>query len=172
MTIPQSIKTGKTVIRPLRREEAAVVLPEMLYQALFRLPGEPPAKREIVFGPKLNMYIDGFGREHDHCLVAEISGVIAGAVWTRLLGGGNKGYGYVDGETPELAIALLPEYRGREIGTRLMEKMLSLLTEHGYRQVSLSVHKANAAARLYRKLGARAVRETTEDCVMVFKLDT
>lgn len=125
-----------------------MVLPEMLYQALFFPPEAKLPGREVVFGPNLNRYFDGFGRKGDCCLVAEVNGMFAGAVSARLLAGKNKGYGYVDDETPELAIALLPEYRGRGIGTQLMEAMLSLLRERG----------------------CRVVRDINEDYVMVCDL--
>ena len=40
MTTPLSIKSSNLLIRPLKPEEAGMVLPEMLYQALFCPPGE------------------------------------------------------------------------------------------------------------------------------------
>lgn len=157
-------------IRPLRPEEREAVLGEMMYQALYHPEGGQYA-REIIFDPKLRKYFADFNGPHDRCLVAEADGKVAGAVWTRLLTGKKAGYGYVDDETPELAVALLPEHRGRGIGTRLLREMIGVLRAAGYQKVSLSVHRANPAAGLYRALGFETVRETEEEYVMALELE-
>ena len=53
---------------------------------------------------------------------------------------------------------------------RLMREMTSLLRAKGYKQVSLSVQKANPAAHLYRRLGFETVRETEEEYIMIHPL--
>ena len=75
-----------------------------------------------------------------------------GAAWLRLLVGDDGGYGHVDDATPELSIAVLSEYRGRGIGTRLLTRLLQLASEH-YAAVSLSVAQNNPALLLYGRLG-------------------
>lgn len=57
------------------------------------------------------------------------------------LSGTVKGFGNVDSQTPEFAISLYKEYRGKRIGTRLMLAMLQLLREKGYTKTSLAVQK-------------------------------
>ena len=79
-------------------------------------------------------------------------------------------YGHVDDETPSFAISLLPEYRGQGIGTCLMKEMLSLLKDHGYRQASLAVQKANYAVRMYRSVGFEISGENGEEYIMVCRL--
>ena len=96
-------------------------------------------------------------------LVAEVDGKIVGAVWVRIM----NDYGHIDNETPSLAISLYKEYRGFGIVTALMKKILALLKENGYKQVSLSVQKANYAAKLYLKVGFEIVRENEEEYIMV-----
>ncbi|MBQ8079365.1 MAG: GNAT family N-acetyltransferase, partial [Oscillospiraceae bacterium] len=54
--------------------------------------------------------------------------------------------------------------------TALMQSMLAVLKDAGYRQASLSVQKENYAARMYRKLGFRTIAETDEDYLMVYDL--
>lgn len=154
------------VIRKLGNEEH-FLLKKFLYEAIFIPEGvEPPAK-EIVERPELRLYYDSFGNSPaDHCLVAETNGHVVGAVWTRIM----NDYGHVDAETPSFAISLLPEYRGQGIGTRLMKEMLSLLREHGYRQASLAVQKANYAVRMYRKVGFEIIDENDEEYIMVCRL--
>ncbi|GHT43563.1 hypothetical protein FACS189438_1020 [Bacteroidia bacterium] len=106
----------------------------------------------------------------DYCLVAALGGKVIGAVWARILAGEPKGYGYVDGQTPELAIALYKEYRNRGFGSLLMSRMIADLKEKGYGRVSLSVHKANYALGLYRKLGFEAIVESEEYYIMLLRL--
>ena len=79
-------------------------------------------------------------------------------------------YGHVDDETPSLAISLYKEYRGKGIGTALMEKMSELLREKGFKKVSLSVQKANYAVRMYEALGFRPVIDKDDEYIMVREL--
>lgn len=48
-----------------------------------------------------------------------------------------------------------------------MQAMLTLLKTEGYKQVSLSVQKANYARKLYLKLGFQIVKTNEEDEIMV-----
>ena len=76
-------------------------------------------------------------------------------------------YGHIDNDTPSLAISLLPEYRGLGIGTRLLNALLLLLRENGYRQASLSVQKENPALRLYERAGFRILAEKDTEYLML-----
>ena len=95
--------------------------------------------------------------------MAEVDHKVVGAVWARIM----NDYGHIDNETPSLAISLYKEYRGLGIGTAMMKEILALLKAHGYKQVSLSVQKANYAAKLYQKVGFKIVRQSQEECIMV-----
>jgi len=53
-------------------------------------------------------------------------------------------------------IALLPEWRGRRIGTRLMHALVSVATQRGM-AVSLYVEMNNPVCALYERLGFRAI---------------
>lgn len=56
----------------------------------------------------------------------------------------------------ELAIAILPGFRGQGLGRRLMEAAIRKAKEHGYLQVELEVAGSNIPARkLYESLGFR-----------------
>ena len=46
----------------------------------------------------------------------------------------------------------------------------SALKQQGYPQVSLSVQKANYAARMYEKLGFEIVEDKEEEYIMVHRL--
>ncbi len=160
-------------IRPIEETEYPV-LEDFLYEAIFIPEGVSAPPRDIIRLPELQVYIAGFGKkEGDRCLAAEVKENaedspgrrIVGAVWVRVM----DDYGHVDGETPSLAISLYPGYRGLGIGTALMREMLGLLKAAGCRQVSLSVQKANYAARMYRKLGFETIRETEEEYIMLYR---
>ena len=79
-------------------------------------------------------------------------------------------YGHVDDDTPSFAISLYKEYRGKGIGTELMKHMLELLRQQGFKRASLSVQKANYAAKMYEKVGFRAIDENSEEYIMVCEL--
>ena len=154
------------LIRKLCAEEAGL-LKDFLYEAIFIPEGVEPPSRDIVERPELRIYYEYFGRgAADHCLVAETDGHVVGAVWTRIM----RDYGHVDDETPSFAISLVPKYRGKGIGTRLMINMLSLLKAQGFKQASLAVQKANYAVRMYRNVGFEIVDENDQEYIMVCSL--
>lgn len=62
------------------------------------------------------------------------------------------------------------ENRGRGIGTELIRKRLSRLKEHGYRQASLAVQKANYAVRMYKNVSFETIDENEEEYIMVCRL--
>lgn len=154
------------VLRELKLEEADL-LRDFLYEAIFIPEGMDPPPRDIIGRPELKLYYEDFGSgKADFCIVAEDDGKVVGAVWTRIM----NDYGHVDEETPSFAISLYKEYRGQGIGTRLMEAMLSLLKDKGFKRASLAVQKANYAVRMYEKVGFKTVDENEEEFIMVCDL--
>lgn len=154
-----------TTIRPLKDNELSL-LDDFLYLAIFVPEGVQAPSREIINLPELRVYVDGFGSQpDDHCLVAETDGAVVGAVWVRDM----PDFGHVADGVPSFAISVRPEYRGSGIGTNLMRSMLDYLRQHGYAKASLSVQKANYAARMYEKLGFRTIGETDEEYIMVYE---
>ncbi len=154
-------------IRQIRKHEYPL-LNDFLYDAIFIPEGCEPPPRSIIQRRELQVYVKDFGSEvHDRCLIAEVDGTIAGAVWVRIM----KDYGHIDDETPSFAISLCKEYRGYGIGTALMKQMLALLKNAGYKQASLSVQKANYAVKMYLNMGFEIIGENTEEYMMVCKLN-
>lgn len=140
------------------------LLSDFLYEAIFIPDGIKLPPRNIIASPELQIYVERFGAlKDDFALVAEIEGKAVGTVWVRIM----NDYGHIDDKTPSLAISLYKEYRGQGIGTTMMKEMLSLLKTHSYKRVSLSVQKANYAAKLYLKIGFEIVRENNEEYIMV-----
>ena len=150
-------------IREIQKQEYPL-LDNFLYEAIFIPEGIEPPPKTIITSPELQVYVEHFGESKDDWgLAAEIDGKIVGAVWVRIM----NDYGHIDDETPSLAISLYKEYRGFGIGTVMMNEILALLKAHEYKQVSLSVQKANYAAKMYLKIGFEIVRENEEEYIMV-----
>ena len=139
---------------------------EMLYQALYVPEGSPPFPREIVRQPELGRYVEGWGRPGDVGLIAESEGRPIGAAWLRRSREGDHGYGYVNDATPELSMAVRPEWRSRGIGSRLLGELLQQAVDR-YPAVSLSVSADNPALRLYERHGFEVFRASGGSLTMV-----
>ncbi|MET8086249.1 GNAT family N-acetyltransferase [Micromonospora sp. NPDC005237] len=87
--------------------------------------------------------------------------------WFRHLSAEDPGYGYVADDVPELTIGVLRAWRGRGVGRALLRTVLGAARDRGIRTVSLSVERANAAARLYASEGFRTVESFTDADTMV-----
>ncbi|MEM8613259.1 MAG: GNAT family N-acetyltransferase [Cyanobacteria bacterium P01_H01_bin.105] len=155
----------KYIIRPLGSGDESFLW-EMLYQALHVPEGQPALSREIVHIPELGRYVKGWGREGDCGFLSSnaITSQPMGAVWLRLPIGEHKGYGYVDDSTPELSMAVLPEYRGQGAGTQLLTHLLS--SDCGKSPISLSVSAVNPAVRLYERFGFKVLDRNDESFTM------
>jgi len=153
------------IIRPLTTEDESFLW-EMLYQALHVPEGQIATPREVIHLPELARYVQDWGHEDDCGFLASDAATDhpIGAVWLRLLMGGNKGYGFVDDNTPELSIAVLPEYRGQGIGTQLLAQLFS--SECGVSPVSLSVSVGNSAVRLYERFSFSVISESAGSLTM------
>jgi ribosomal protein S18 acetylase RimI-like enzyme len=108
--------------------------------------------------PELARYVEGWGQPTDLGLIATAGrgagSTELGAAWVRLLTGDRRGYGYVDDETPELAIAVGPGLRGQGLGARLLDGLLAAARPR-FPGVCLSVRADNPARRLYERTGFR-----------------
>lgn len=141
---------------------------QILYEAIYVGPDEDPPPQSILNEPGIAQYLQGWGRGHDIGWIAEdgASGEPLGAAWLRRWQNGEQGYGFYREEYPELTIALLPEARGRGIGTALMEQLIHSAREHHYPGISLSVARENPARHLYQRLGFKEVGDDGHSVVM------
>lgn len=155
MTVPLRLTT-----RPLVAADQAQLW-EWLHIALWDPPPAGLRPREVLQHPGVRIYAEDWGRPGDVGVVAQVDGIDAGACWLRLLPEG-VGLGYVDAHTPQLGIALSPPYQHRGLGTPLMRAALDAARDHGYAQVSLTVHPENPAVSVYRRCGfvERTLRST------------
>lgn len=158
-------------IRPITRKDQ-FFLEEIIYHAIFVPEGAEPPTRDIVHSFGLRKYYEDFGRPGDLGFIAidHTTEHRMAAAWLRLLTAEQLGYGYVDDQTPELTIATLPDYRGKGIGTRLLEHLFEAAKAQ-YSAISLSVWPANPAFRLYQRLGFVVVKQNEHDVVMLKQLN-
>ena len=129
----------------LRSSEAFVVQDLLKYAARLDESGE-----RLEAHPYLEQYHRNYGNFNgDMGVYATVDNKIAGGAWSRML---TNGFGFVDRQTPELAFAVLPEFRNQGIGTQIINQLLSEVAKL-YPQVSLAVREDNPAIRLYERVG-------------------
>jgi ribosomal protein S18 acetylase RimI-like enzyme len=119
----------------------------------------------------LTRYVDNWGRPGDVALVAHETGNRVGAAWFRLFPASEPGYGFVDEQTPELSIAVVPSRRRHGLGQELMDALLDSARAEGHETVSLSVEADSPAVAFYERNGFTHVRESEGGVVMTKRLD-
>lgn len=129
----------------------------------------PRPVSEVLAAPEFAHYIDGWPAPGDFGLVAEEDAPV-GAAWWRHFSAADPGYGFVDEDTPEISVGLLPEARGVGTGTFLLEALISAAQRHAIPRLSLSVEVDNPAHQLYRRLGFNDVDTVGGSVTMVLAL--
>ncbi|HEY5897276.1 MAG TPA: GNAT family N-acetyltransferase [Burkholderiales bacterium] len=147
-------------VRPLAREDQAQLW-NWLHVSLWDPPPAGLRPRAVLEHPAVRIYAEEWGRATDLGRVAVVDGIDAGACWMRLMPEG-VGLASIDDATPQLGIALLPQFQRKGYGRRLMQAALAAARAAGYARVSLTVHPQNPAVRLYESCGfeKRGVRNT------------
>jgi ribosomal protein S18 acetylase RimI-like enzyme len=119
----------------------------------------------------LSRYVDNWGRPGDLAVIAHETGNRVGAAWLRVFRQSEPGYGFVDENTPELSIAVVPSRRRHGLGQELMDALLVAARAAGYGALSLSVEADSAAVGFYERNGFTPVREQDGGVVMLKRLD-
>ncbi len=139
-------------LRPATSADQAA-LNDLLYHAISVGPGERAPDRDIVNKPELARYVREWGSvAADYGVLAVEGGTVLGGAWLRQWRGAERGYGFVDEDTPELSIAVVPTRRGEGIGTELLRRLLDEAAKR-HARVSLSVASHNPARTLYEREG-------------------
>jgi GNAT superfamily N-acetyltransferase len=113
---------------------------------------------EVLAVSGLAHYALGWPRPGDAGVVAEgASEGPVGAAWWRLFPPEDPGFGFVNASTPEVAIGVVEDWRGRGIGARLLDALIVRARSEGLPALSLSVEKDNYAVHLYERAGFRRV---------------
>jgi len=137
-------------------------LRDMLHHAYYWKEREP----DTGPGP-VQLYVKAWGRRGDTAVIALLDGFPVGAAWFRLFPQDAPGYGFVDGQTPELAVAVVPNARGQGVGSALLGSLLEQARADGYGAVSLSVDRHNEGAiALYEQFGFGQVDEAADSLTL------
>ena len=116
-------------------------------------------------------YVDRWGRMGDTVVVAvDDENHRLGAAWFRLYPPGSPGYGFVDQQTPELTIAVVPAKRGKGVGGELLEALLERARAAGHAQISLSVQAESPQEAFYGRHGFERVDEDGGAVTMLKRL--
>jgi GNAT superfamily N-acetyltransferase len=154
-------------LRPATSEDAQF-LTEMLLEAANWRPGHEINREDVLGEPEVAHYVAGWPRPDDFGVVAvDQHGQPIGAVWLRYFSADNPGYGFVSPDIPELGIAVVASWRGRGVGRALLRKAAQLASERGVARVSLSVERANPAAKLYASEGYVTVQSGSGSDTMI-----
>jgi GNAT superfamily N-acetyltransferase len=105
-------------------------------------------------------YVAGWGRRGDAAVIALEGGFPIGAAWFRLFPADEPGFGFVDEQTPEVAVAVVPSRRGRGTGSELLGELVDIAREQGYPALSLSVAADSPAMHVFEKQGFQPVEQT------------
>jgi ribosomal protein S18 acetylase RimI-like enzyme len=132
---------------------------------------ELPSLEWTLQHPEAARYHRDWGRPGDAGVIAERDGEVVGVAYCRLFTEEDHGHGYVDAETPELAVAVRDDARGSGIGAQLLRELARAVRADGVRRLSLSVDTQNPARRLYERLGYREVFADEDGVRMVLPLD-
>jgi GNAT superfamily N-acetyltransferase len=115
-------------------------------------------------------YVAGWGRRGDSAVIALEGGFPVGAAWFRLFSRDEPGFGFVDEQTPEVAVAVVPSRRGHGIGSGLLDALIDVAREQGYVGLSLSVANDSPAMHVFEKQGFEKVEETDGSWTMRLNL--
>jgi GNAT superfamily N-acetyltransferase len=115
-------------------------------------------------------YVAGWGRRGDASVVALEGGFPVGAAWYRLFDRDEPGFGFVDEQTPEVSIAVVPSRRGHGIGSELLDALVGLAREQGYASLSLTVADDSPAMHVFQKQGFEKVEQADGSWTMRLKL--
>lgn len=129
----------------------------------------PPPELTLAH-PEARRYHGDWGRPGDLGVIAERATAVVGVAYGRLFTDEDHGHGYVDEQTPEIAIAVHESERGRGIGTLLLHALAERAREAGLTRLSLSVDTDNPARRLYERLGYRTISIDDDGARMLLAL--
>jgi len=142
------------------------ILREYLYEAIFLPEGAEPYDRSIIDLPEISRYINNWDDSSDFGLIASSEDETMGVIWGRLFTEDNKGYGFVDINTPEISMAVNRKYRNQGFGSAMMKEFIKLARGKWFKSLSLSVDKRNRAFNLYVRSGFIIVDDRGADYIM------
>ena len=149
-----------SVLRPVDRQDARFLRDMLKHAYHWRLARDPdlPVYR----------YVQNWGRHGDAGVISFDGLNVHGAAWYRLFSAAEPGFGFVDEQTPELTIAVVPSHRGHGSGAELLEALLEQARRDDFGRISLSAQQGQTG--FYEHHGFEVVGETAEAVTMVVQL--
>ncbi len=157
-------------VRPAEASDAEFLAQMLVAAAFWRPEGPPGSLREVWSEPQLAHYVAGWPQAGDFGVIALDGQRRIGAAWVRLLTASDPGYGFVDATTPEVSMGVVRTWRGRGVGSRLLDALIAAATARGLRSLSLSVEPDNDARRLYERVGFQQVGQVDGSLTMLLRL--
>src|SRR5437773_5732001 len=146
-------------------------LEEMLFEAFF---WDTSIKRPLFASirgtAEFSKLLAGWERQGDRAMIGEESGTRIGAAWFRFWTPEFHSYGFVDVDTPEIAMAVGQDYRSKGVGRRLLDALVETARADGLPALSLSVSPLNFARQLYESAGFRKVGESGTSWTLLLSL--
>lgn len=149
-------------LRPVSVADLAF-LAEITLLAAFP-PGPLPAGASDM--PHVTRWTVDWGRPGDAGVVAWSGGQRLGSAWCRLQAD-VRARDEAGHPLPEIAIAVLPEYRGHAIGAKMLNALDRAAANAGQRALSLTVNTRNPALHLYERTGFEVLRRDGDRLIMV-----
>jgi len=118
----------------------------------------------------LSRYVENWGRSGDVAVIAADGPNRVGAAWFRRFSSAAPGYGFVDEQTPELTIAVVPSMRRHGVGQELLDALLERARSEGVGRLSLSVEPGSPAVAFYERNGFAGAGEAAGGLTMVRSL--
>lgn len=126
--------------------------------------------KKIGYQKYVEEYYGGWNDEQQHEMFKDFLKTRKDKIQIIVVGGNAAGFidgGTIDDETYEQGnICLLPEFRGKGIGSQILQKVID---ENKGKNIKLRVFKSNPAIRLYQRFGFEIVGETKSHYNMVRK---
>lgn len=160
----------RIAIRPADASDAHFLTQMLVAAAFWRPDGPSGSVADVLNQPQLAHYVAGWPRPGDLGVIALAGKQRVGASWVRFLPESDPGYGFVDAATPELSMGVMQAWRGRGVGSRLLDALIAVASEQGLASLSLSVEPDNYARRLYERVGFRQVDEGSGSLTMFLRL--
>jgi GNAT superfamily N-acetyltransferase len=148
------------MLRPVDRQDSRFLRDMLRHAYHWRMAQDPDLP---VF-----RYVQNWGRRGDAGVIAFSGPNEYGAAWYRLFPESAPGFGFVDEETPELTIAVVPSHRGHGTGGELLEALLAQARADGFARVSLSAEPGQTS--FYEKQGFREHQREDGTVTMVADL--
>jgi GNAT superfamily N-acetyltransferase len=146
-------------LRNVRPQEGALIFSFLTLAA--RMPESDEPIQKALCDPALNRYWIDWGNSGDIGIVAELqsTGMPVACAWLRLYTKEQAGASFFGKDVPELAMGVVPKYRGNGIGTTTLRYLIEEVRSR-FPGIVLSVRRDNPAIRLYERFSFTVIPES------------